>query len=82
MGGMDIKTPAKEAIKSAGGQIAMARKLADIEPLGLSEDKALWRVQKWAYNGIPPKFVITVEKLSGICRTRLRPDIYPPDDAA
>lgn len=77
---MDKITAAKTAIKQAGGQSAMAQKLAALVP-DLSEDKALWRIQKWAQNGVPPKFVLIVENLSGVSRHDLDPEIYPRIDA-
>ena len=67
---------AKQAIKAAGGQSEMARKLAEVMP-DLTVDKALWRIQKWAYNGVPPKFILTVENLSGVSRHELDPVLYP-----
>lgn len=78
---MDKIIAAKEAIKAAGGQVEMAKKLAEIFP-DLTEDKALWRIQKWAYNGVAPKFVLTVEQISGVSRHRLDPVLYPFGDKA
>lgn len=40
-------------------------------------------VQKWVENSlIPLKRVLEVEKVTGVCRTILRPDYYPPKDKA
>ena len=33
-------------------------------------------VSNWS--AVPPRHVIAVERLSGISRTELRPDLYPP----
>lgn len=57
----------KEAIKLAGGQSELSRQL-DLTPQA---------VQSWTKHGIPAKWVIRVEKETGVSRHRLRPDIYP-----
>jgi DNA-binding transcriptional regulator YdaS (Cro superfamily) len=57
----------KEAIRAAGGFHALARHL------GISHNAVLdWR-------RTPPARVIAIEKLTGVSRHRLRPDIYPAD---
>jgi DNA-binding transcriptional regulator YdaS (Cro superfamily) len=56
-----------EAIKAAGGPTALTRALGIKLPSVYS-----WR-------RIPPGRVLQVEKLTGIPRTRLRPDLYPPE---
>ena len=38
-------------------------------------------VQDWIKKGVPPTRVICVEALSGIPRTTLRPDVYPPEES-
>jgi DNA-binding transcriptional regulator YdaS (Cro superfamily) len=60
----------KEAIERIGGLHAVARALG-ITPQAVF----VWRVT-------PPLRVIPLEKLSGVSRHRLRPDIYPADKAA
>lgn len=56
------------AVSLAGGQSALAKKLG-VKPQA---------VQQWVTAGrIPPLRVIAVEKLTGVSRTALRPDIYP-----
>jgi DNA-binding transcriptional regulator YdaS (Cro superfamily) len=57
----------KEAIKLAGGQSELSRRL------GLTPQA----VQSWTIHGIPAKWVIRVEKETGVSRHELRPDIYP-----
>jgi len=71
-----IIAAARKAVQEAGGQSALADKLAMVKEHGLARDKAYWRIQKWVYNGIPPHFVLTVEKITGVSRYELRPDIY------
>jgi len=54
-----------EAIRLIGGIRPLARAL-EIRPQAISQ----WR-------RIPPARVLTIERLSGVSRTRLRPDLYP-----
>lgn len=57
----------KKAIKYSGGVTAVAEAL-DVTPQ---------RVSNWNRRGsIPPTYVLSVEKLSGVSRHKLRPDIY------
>lgn len=59
------------AIKTAGSVRALAEAL-DVKPA---------RVTMWRHrNKIPAKFVIAVEKATGVSRHLLRPDIYPRAD--
>lgn len=57
----------KQAIQRAGSQTKLAR------VLGVTPQC----VQFWTKSGIPPKWVIRVEKETGVSRHDLRPDIYP-----
>lgn len=59
-----------EAITSAGG----VRRLAAL--LGLSHAA----VSQWPR--VPTNRVLAVEAATGVTRERLRPDIYPPQEAA
>lgn len=77
---MDKINAAKRAIKQAGGQAKLASDIAQAMP-GITADRALWRVQKWAYNGVPPKFALIVERFSGVPRGDLCPEVYPVDAA-
>lgn len=54
-----------EAIKIVGGQAAMAR------ALGISKQA----IQFWKIT--PVHHVLKIEKMTGIPRRQLRPDIYP-----
>lgn len=56
------------AIREAGGLKAIS------EPCGVSEQA----VCQW--DKVPPKHVLTVERVSGISRHQLRPDLYPLED--
>lgn len=70
---------AKRAIDLAGGYTSLAKKL-----IGNANDAELkkmgQRVLKWRQTGIPPKFVIPVESITGVSRHKLHPDIYPPSE--
>ena len=39
-------------------------------------------IQQWKTNGVPANRAICVERVSGIPRQELRPDIYPVEDVA
>lgn len=65
------ETPLDEAIKAYGSASGLARALG-LDPSSCAN---------WT-SGVPPKWVLRVEELTGISRTRLRPDLYPPDDFA
>jgi len=56
----------KNAIKRAGGAPVIAREL------GLTRQA----VNKW--DEVPSKHVLAIEKLSGVTRYELRPDLYGP----
>ena len=59
-------------IQQAGGLSHVAREI----------DRWPSIVSEWKRNGrIPPHWVLTMEKLSGVPRYEIRPDLYPhPDD--
>jgi DNA-binding transcriptional regulator YdaS (Cro superfamily) len=58
----------KTAVAKAGGQVAIAKQI------GVCSQA----VSRWFISGnIPAKRVIPIEKLTGISRHDLRPDLYP-----
>jgi DNA-binding transcriptional regulator YdaS (Cro superfamily) len=57
----------QQAIKSAGGKRALGRNL------GISHNAVL------LWKRVPPLRVLKVEAITGIPRSVLRPDIYPPE---
>jgi len=64
--GMDDKSQAlKRAIKEAGGQAEFARLM------GITAQA----VSQW--DEVPPLRVLAVERISGVSRQELRPDLYP-----
>ncbi|WP_024873117.1 transcriptional regulator [Tolumonas lignilytica] len=67
------KTPLEKAINSAGSQVLLA------EMLGVTPQA----VQQWKKsNKVPAERVISVERITGVSRHDIRPDIYPRESAA
>ena len=56
-----------ELTKAAGGVTKIAVEL------GISYQA----VQQWGDKGVPANRVLKLEKLTGISRTEIRPDLYP-----
>lgn len=63
-------TPLDRAISAAGGLTKLAASL------GISKQA----VAQW--DEVPPLRVLEVERASGVPRTELRPDLYPPAEEA
>ncbi len=64
----------KEAIEIAGGQSELARKISQASSSNVKQQQVwnwLNREQK-----TPSKHVLFVEKVTGVSRVRLRPDLY------
>lgn len=62
----------EQAIDNAGGQVAMAT------ALGLKQSAiSNWVTRK---KRVPAERVLSVERLSGVSRHDLRPDLYPRDE--
>lgn len=59
-----------DAIKAAGGLAALAG------PLGITAQA----ISQW--DEVPPLRVLAVERITGISRHALRPDLYPADAPA
>ncbi len=65
------KSALKKAVEIAGGQTALA------ELIGSTQG----HVSKWLErNYVPPEFVLTIERATGVSRHELRPDIYPVEE--
>jgi DNA-binding transcriptional regulator YdaS (Cro superfamily) len=65
----------QKAISIAGSQSELARRING------SPSRAYPQlVQVWTKSRIPAKWVISVEKATGVSRHELRPDIYPAPD--
>lgn len=65
-------TGLENAISTAGGQNALARMI------GIPQS-SIW---KWLHKSkkVPAEKVLLVEELTGVPRSELRPDIYPPKE--
>lgn len=62
-----MENPAvKKAIELLGGQSATAKALGVSQPA----------VRKWLLKNIPPERAIELERLSGVSRKEIRPDIF------
>jgi len=72
------KFAAINAINAAGGATVLAGELNEL--LDPETPIKATRVQKWKVTGIPPHFVIPVEKITQVSRHKLHPELYP--DAA
>lgn len=66
----DTKDALRRAIEAAGGLTGLAT------PLGITAQA----VSQW--DEVPPLRVLAVERVSGISRHELRPDLYPLEIAA
>jgi len=65
-------SPLDKAIAAAGSPGELARNL------GISAQA----VSAWKLRGIPAERVLAIERVTGVPRTELRPDIYPPERIA
>lgn len=67
------ETPLDMAIKAIGSQESLAAALGIKSP----------SISEWRSRGfVPPKRVLDIERLTGISRHDLRPDIYPRERRA
>lgn len=64
------ETPLDRAIKAAGGLTGLAASLNITKQA----------VAQWIE--VPPLRVLEVERISGVSRSELRPDLYPLEDEA
>lgn len=64
----DSKEALRRAIKSCGGLDKLAA------PLGITAQA----VSQW--DEVPPRRVLAVERVSGVSRHELRPDLYPVEE--
>lgn len=62
------QTPIEKAIKESGGGAALA--------LALN----LTRQAVYQWKTVPPQHVLEVERISGVSRHDLRPDLYPREE--
>lgn len=67
---MNDKSPLERAKERVGGQAALA-KLIGVTAQAISQ---------WVE--VPPLRVLEVERVSGVSRSELRPDLYPVEEGA
>lgn len=63
----DLRVLARRVVAAAGGVAKLAR------PLNISTQA----ISQWSR--VPVEHVIAIERLTGIPRHEIRPDIYPPE---
>lgn len=61
----------RRACEIAGGQ----KPLADL--IGTTQSQ-VWYWLERSKRGVPAEFVLSIERKTGVPRTDLRPDLYPP----
>lgn len=57
-------------VKGAGGTQAALAVALGVQPMTVSG---------WKKRGVPPERVLDVERVSGVSRHEIRPDLYPMD---
>jgi len=60
----------EKIITAIGSQAELARKL-DVSPMVVAQ----WKSR----NEVPAKWVLPVERVTGVSCSEIRPDLYPPD---
>jgi hypothetical protein len=75
---MNRKKITRAAITAAGGTRAVAEQLASREKIHFRV--AYERVRNWAKHGAHAKYALFLESLSGVCRSKLAPEYYPPSE--
>lgn len=71
---MHEDNPVTEAISSAGGVTKFAARF----PYQISHQA----IRKWERYRVPAERVLEFERVSGIPRHRIRPDLYPAEEVA
>jgi len=64
-------SPYQRAVRAVGGGAALGRLLGISQPA----------VSQWQIKGIPPDRVLDIERVTGVSRHELRPDIYGYESA-
>lgn len=68
----------RRAIAAAGGQAALAEAVGRESGMGYSQQSVSLCLTTGTL--VPPHIALAIEKLYGIDRCQLRPDVYPPRD--
>jgi len=68
---MTAKESLERACKLSGGQKALAQAIG-------TRQSQVWYWLKRSKKGVPAEFVLKIERVSGVPRHEIRPDIFPP----
>jgi hypothetical protein len=71
-----IGKAADTAIKHAGSGTALAKKIKQVQG---GKELTKQAISHWRKIGVPHTYVLTVEQITGLPRSYLRPDLYPPE---
>lgn len=66
-----------QAVLNVGGQSSMARQLTDLTGKLVNQPDVWYWLNK-SKKGLPAEFCGPVEQISGVPKSELRPDIFPP----
>ncbi len=71
--------PLRRVVEIMNGQTALARALS-------TDSRPIRQGHVWAWLNrdglLPPEFVLTVERLTGVSRHELRPDVFGTEDGS
>lgn len=75
-----LLTPLERAVEKAGGQTALASKISKLTGTAIKQS----HVWNWINRDkkLPAEYVLAIEKVTGVSRHELRPDIYPVEQAS
>lgn len=70
------KDALKKAIEIAGGQLPLAREIG-------TGQATIWKWLNRSAGPVPTsRYVLAIERATGVSRQELRPDLYPVEEAA
>lgn len=70
---MNSREALEDAVRRGGGQTATSEKLGVRQSL-------IWYWLKRSKKGVAPEYVLPLEKLTGVSRSALRPDLFPNEE--
>lgn len=68
-------SPLERAVELAGGQLALAKKI------GTTQSRVWNWMNRDRFRRAPAEFVLPIERVTGVSRHELRPDLYPIEDS-